>query len=102
MQNIKGNLKSINGSVDVFENNSPFNTDHVWPESKGGTNTDLNKLKLSQTTNDDKKDLTTGEINGFRFSVEKSITKKNDNGEQSVYGTLYIKKENSWYKVVNG
>ena len=102
MQNIAGKLKSINGNKDVFENTSPFNIDHVWPKSKGGTDAKINKLKLSKKSNDEKKDKTRGMINNIRYSVEKKTTPIDSSGEQTMFGTLYVLKNDEWYEVVNG
>ncbi len=102
MQNIKGILKSTNDEKDIFNNPAPFNEDHIWPKSRSGTNAKINKLKLSKISNADKKDLTSGEVNGFRFAIERATTKKDKNGNQTIYGILYIEKKGDWYKVTNG
>ena len=102
MQNIEGTLKSINGNKDVFGNTAPFNSDHIWPKSKGGTDAKINKLKLSKKSNDEKKDKTKGTINEIRFSVEKQTTPVDSSGNQTIYGVLYVKKNEKWYEVVNG
>lgn len=102
MQGVTKTKKSFTGNKDIFNNTIPFNEDHIWPKSKGGTNAKVNLLKLSKKSNDAKKNLTSGTINGIRFSIEKKMTKQDEAGNQTTYGIMYVLVGKEWFKVVNG
>ena len=84
-------VKSWNNStnLDCFGNGNPNDSDHIYPESLGGSNKKINKQKLSIISNAEKKNKTKGKIGSeWRFAILKQI--KGD----VVFGVMFIRNKN--------
>lgn len=67
-------------------NKNNFVVDHIWPKSKGGKDNIENLIPISQLSNEEKSNNTSGIVNGKNFIVEETQT-------NSCIGTLFVEKE---------
>ena len=69
--------------IDAFGRNvrkSDFECDHVYPKSRGGKTVIENGMPLNPTSNEEKSDNLSGNINGKSFNVKGNVN----------HGILYV------------